>query len=176
MPAAAVLPGNRNFLPLRSPGRNTPAFLEKSHAVRALRAAARRDHVLAATVRFGRRRVKVKVRVVAADSEAEREILERVEAAVRERFDSFGLVRPTKLVLRAKSFRPPAPKPRPGAVPLHSIEPGHAPGDDTATGPDTTPDIDTAGSDAKSETSPAALAGSSPEVGSSDGRKTRVIE
>lgn len=119
--AAALLPGNRNFLPLRSPSKTTPTFLEKADAVRALRAAARRDHVLAATVRLSRRRARVKVRVVAADTDEEREILERVDAAVRERFDSFGLVRPTRLVLRAKSFRPPAPKPPSGQAPLHTI-------------------------------------------------------
>lgn len=118
---AALLPGQRDLLPMWSSDRLTVGYLSAGSAASALIASALNiDRVRSARVRLGRRRARVSFRIVTATREEYETVVAEADDALRRRFASFGLVRPARLKIDAPKFRPPpyvAPSPAPPAVP-----------------------------------------------------------
>jgi hypothetical protein len=114
---AALLPGWRDLLPMRSAERITVGYLSRASVTDALRASALDvEHVVWVHAHLGRRCARVKVRIAAGDQEQHDAVRRRVHAALRRRFDSFGLAAPKELTFSTVKFRP-EPPPIPGPSP-----------------------------------------------------------
>ncbi|MGH8240906.1 MAG: DUF6286 domain-containing protein, partial [Steroidobacteraceae bacterium] len=83
---AALLPGGRDLLPMRSPSRSAIGYLSATSAAAALRASALGvENVVGVRVRLGRRSAKVKIRIAAGDQSQFDEVNRRARAAVERR-------------------------------------------------------------------------------------------
>jgi hypothetical protein len=108
---AALLPGQRDLLPMWSPDRITVGYLSARSAVAVLKASAfDTEQVLSARVRLGRRRGRVSFRIATATRDEYDTVVSAVEAALQQRFKSFGLVRPVRLRVKPRKFRPHPPE------------------------------------------------------------------
>ncbi len=104
---AALVPGQRDLLPMWSPDRLTVGYLSAHSAAAALSTSALNvDHVLSAHVRLDRHRARVVFRTAAATRVEYDAVVTAVNATLQRRFASFGLVRPVRLRVKPRKFRP----------------------------------------------------------------------
>lgn len=102
----ALLPGNRDLLPMRSSDKLIVGYVSASSARQALLTSAlHAGQVVSARVRLSRRRATVVIRSAASERAEYDAMLSRIEAAVQRRFESFGLTQPRRVKFRVKKRR-----------------------------------------------------------------------
>jgi len=102
----ALLPGNRDLLPMRSSDKLIVGYVSASSARQALLTSAlHAGHVVSARVRLSRRRATVRIRSAASERSEYDVVLNQVKAAVQQRFEGFGLARPRLVKFTGKKLR-----------------------------------------------------------------------